>query len=322
MLADWGVLPDARGRSAPAPISRRAVVGPCSIASSRPRSPRPGPSAPTAVAERDAALSANDELTAELEAAQARLTELERSAAPPDDGERGDAEAALAEQAAELDRALGRERERAEELERSLDARAASGSATMPKPRGPRCSAPAPTPTPRGPRFSGRGPTPKSARADLEKARARGRRGPGGGRRRARVRGRAPARRSSSQVKQSRDSLAALERQQGADDSGAQLLKAEKARPAAEAALADAVAERDATLKARAALTGELEHERSQVAALHESAAAAEERIRELTGDVERERVRAAGLEQVQARIQRARGRASPGADAGRQGRA
>ncbi len=79
---------------------------------------------------------------------------------------------------------------------------------------------------------------------------------------------------------------------------------AEKARIGAEAALSDAAAERDAALKARAALEGELGQERQQVAALRDGVATVEERLRELTGELERERVRAAGLESAQARVQ------------------
>jgi len=299
LLADWGVLPDVRGRSAPATPTAEPTSGASDrehqAAVAEARAERA-----TAVAERDAALSANDELALELKAAQARLTELERSLTAGD-RDRGDAEAALAAQAADLDRALGRERERAEELERTLElVRQRLGDdadAARTEVQRARADADAARTEVQRARADA-----EAARADLEAARAEA----------DSARASVLAERESAstaraalelEVKRARELAASLERQQGADDSGAQLLRAEKARAEAEAALADAVAERDATLKTRAALTGELEQERKQVAALHESAAAAEQRIRELTGDVERERVRVAGLEQVQARI-------------------
>jgi PAS domain S-box-containing protein len=118
MLAEWGVLPDARGRSAPASTSAEPGSGTpdreqqAAIAEARAERA-------TAVAERDAALSASEELAAELKAAKVRLTELGWKIADGD-VERRDAEVALAAHAADLERALGRERERAEELERTL----------------------------------------------------------------------------------------------------------------------------------------------------------------------------------------------------------
>ncbi|MGB8876680.1 MAG: hypothetical protein WCD11_10210, partial [Solirubrobacteraceae bacterium] len=99
--------------------------------------------------------------------------------------------------------------------------------------------------------------------------------------------------------------VARMDEARGADDrdaSAGQLQSAEKARAAAEAALVDAVAERDGALKARVVLEAELQQERQQCGVLRESGAAAEERIRALAGDMERERVRAEGLEQAQAR--------------------
>ena len=300
MLAEWGVLPDARGRAAPTTTSAEPAAAvpdreqQAAVAEARAERA-------TAVAERDAALSANEGLAAQLEAAKGRLANLERRIADGD-VERGDAEVALAAQAADLERALGRERERAEELERTLGlvrerlgddaetartevkrARADADAARIELERA-RADA-------------------EAARADVDKARAEA----------ESARTAVVAERDSAssaraalelEVKQAREQVAMLERQHSSDDSGAQLIQADNARVAAEAALAEAVAERDATLKARAALTGELEQERKQVAALHESATAAEGRIRELTGDVERERVRVAGLEQAQAGVQ------------------
>ena len=300
LLADWGLLPDARGRSGAAPTVPDPGAGSAEreAAVAEARAERA-----TAVAERDSALSANDQLTAELAAAQTRLAELERALrAARADGERGDAEAKLAEHAAELDRALVRERERAEELERSLalvrqrlgdDAEAARAEVQRA-----RADADAARSEVERARADA-----ESARADLEKARAEA----------DTIRATAAAEREAAakagaelerELRQSQDQLTTLERQQGADNSPAQLRAADNARFAAESALADAIAERDATIKARAALAGELEHERSQVAALRESAGAAEELIRDLTGGLERERVRAAGLEQAQARTQ------------------
>jgi PAS domain-containing protein/predicted nucleic acid-binding Zn-ribbon protein len=299
MLAEWGVLPDARGRSSPASSGGEPSSGAADreqqAAVAEARAERA-----TAVAERDAALSANEELAAELKAAQRRLAELERKIA---DGEieRGDAEVALAAQAADLERALGRERERAEELERTLtlvrERLGDDADAARTEVKRARADADAARTEVERARADA-----DAAHADLEKARAEAQDA------RAAV---AAERESASnaasalelEVKQAREQVAKLERQQSSDDSGAQLIQAEKARTAAEAALEEMVAERDATRKARAALTGELEQERKQVAALQQSAAAAEERIRELTGDVERERVRVAGLEQAQARM-------------------
>ncbi len=304
MLAEWGVLPDARGRAAPTTTSAEAGSGApdreqqAAVAEARAERA-------TAVAERDAALSANEELAAELNSARGRLSELERRIAAGD-VERGDAEVALAAQAADLDRALGRERERAEELERTLglvrERLGDDAEAARTEVKRARADADAARTELERARADA-----EAARADVENARAEA----------EAARAAVTAERESAssaraalelEVKQAREHLAKLERQHGADDSGAQLIQADKARAAAEAALAEAVAERDATLKARAALTGELEQERKQVAALQESAAAAEGRIRELAGDVERERVRVAGLEQVQARVQELEG--------------
>ena len=300
LLADWGLLPDARGRSAPVPTAPEhgAGSGEREAAVAEARAERA-----TAVAERDTALGANEKLTAELDAAQTRLAELERALrAARADGERGDAEAKLAEHAAELDRALVRERERAEELERSLalvrqrlgdDAEAARAEVQ-------RARADADAARTEVERARADAAT---AHADLERARAEADtvRTAAGAEREAAAKVAAELERT---LRQSQDQLVALERQQGADTSGAQLLAAEKARVAAEAALADAIAERDDAIKARAAQAGKLEQERSQVAALRESAGATEELIRDLTVGLERERVRAAGLEQALAQTQ------------------
>ena len=304
LLAEWGLLPDARGRSASPAPSAAPVPGSAEqeAAVAEARAERA-----TAIAERDPARAATDPLNSPLDATQARLAEAARAhPAARADGERSDAEARLAEQAAELDRALARERERAEELERSLalvrqrlgdDAEAARAEVQRA-----RADADAARTEVQRARADA-----EAARADLDKARADA----------EAVRATALAERESAasaraelerEVRQSRDELAALERQQGADDSGAQLRASEKARLAAETALADAVAERDAALKARAALAGELEHERKQVAALADGAAASEARILELAAAVERERVRAAVLEDVQARVKELEG--------------
>ncbi len=304
MLAEWGVLPDARGRTASPTTSGEPASGATDreqqAAVAEARAERA-----TAIAERDAALSANGNLAAELKTAQARLTELERTLATGD-AERGDAEVALAAQAADLERALGRERERAEELERTLtlvrERLGDDAEAARTEVKRARDDADAARTELERARADA-----EAARADVEKARAEAESA------RAAV---AAERESASsaraalelEAKQAREQLAKLERQHGSDDSGAQLIAAEKARAAAEAALLEAVADRDATIKARAALTGELEQERKQVAALQEGAAAAQERLRELTGDLERERVRAAVLEQSQARTQELEG--------------
>jgi PAS domain-containing protein/predicted nucleic acid-binding Zn-ribbon protein len=304
LLAEWGLLPDARGRTTSPPAA--VAPGPASAeqeaAVAEARAERA-----TAVAERDTALSANEKLTAELEAVQKRVAELDRALqAARADGERGDAEARLAEHAAELDRALVRERERAEELERTLelvrqrlgdDAEAARAEVQRA-----RADADAARTEVQRARADA-----EAARADLDKARADADavRTAAAGERESAASARAELER---EVKRTRDELAALERQQDADDSGAQLRASEKARVAAEGALADAVAERDAALKARAALTGELEQERKQVSVLRDSAAAAEERLLELAGGMERERVRAAGLEPLQERVKELEG--------------
>jgi PAS domain-containing protein/predicted nucleic acid-binding Zn-ribbon protein len=304
LLAEWGLLPDARGRTTSPPAA--VAPGPASAeqdaAVAEARAERA-----TAVAERDTALSANEKLTAELEAVQKRVAELERALqAARADGERGDTEARLAEHAAELDRALVRERERAEELERTLelvrqrlgdDAEAARAEVQRA-----RADADAARTEVQRARADA-----EAARADLDKARADAdaARTDAAGERESAASARAELER---EVKRTRDELAALERQQDADDSGAQLRASEKARVAAEGALADAVAERDAALKARAALTGELEQERKQVSVLRDNAAAAEERLLELAGGMERERVRAAGLEPLQERVKELEG--------------
>ncbi len=299
LLADWGLLPDARGRVAAAPATEQApgsAEQEAAVAEARAERA-------TAVAERDAALSTNEKLTSDLAATQARVAELERALeSARKGGKQGDAEAKLAERAAELDRALTRERERAEELERTLtlvrqrlgdDAEAARAEVQRA-----RADADAARTELQRARADA-----ETARTDLEKARADA----------EAVRTAASTERESAasaraelerEVKQARDQLAALERQQGADDSGAQLRASEKARIAAEGALAEALAERDSALKAHAALTGEVEQERKQIATLRDGVAAAEERLRELTGELERERVRAAGLEPAQARVQ------------------
>jgi predicted nucleic acid-binding Zn-ribbon protein len=299
MLAEWGVLPDARGRSAATTMSAEPGSGATDreqqAAVAEARAERA-----TAVAERDAALGANEELAAELKTTQARLGELERAIAAGD-AERGDAEVALAAQAADLERALGRERERAEELERTLtlvrERLGDDAEAARTEVKRARADADAARTEVERARADA-----DAAHAELETARAETQEA------RAAV---AAERETVSkataalelEVKQARDHVAKLEKRHGADDSGAQLVQAEKARAAAEAALAEAVFERDDMLKARAALTGELEQERKQIIALQDRAAAAEERIRELTGDVERERVRVAGLEQAQSRV-------------------
>ncbi len=303
MLAEWGVLPDARGRSAPTTTAEPGLgttdrEQQAAVAEARAERA-------TAVAERDAALSANDELAADLKAAHARLTELERTIAAGD-SERGDAEVALAAQAADLERALGRERERVEELERTLtlvrERLGDDAEAARTEVKRARADADAARTEVERARADA-----DAAHAELETARAEARDA------RAAVSAeREVASKAVStlelEVKQAREHVATLEKRQSADDSGAQLVQAEKARAAAEAALTEAVSERDETLKARAALTGELEQERKQVVALQERAAADEERIRELAGDVERERVRVAGLEQAQARVQELEG--------------
>ncbi len=299
LLADWGLLPDARGRVAAGPAVEHApgsAEQEAAVAEARAERA-------TAVSERDTALSANEKLAADLEATRARVAELERALQSAQSGaEQSDAEAKLAEQAAELDRALTRERERAEELERTLtlvrqrlgdDAEAARAEVQRA-----RADADAARTEVQRARADA-----EAARTDLEKARtdAEAVRTAATAEREAAAKANGELERS---LRQSQDQLAALERQQGADDTGAQLRASEKARIAAEGALADAIAERDATLRARAALEGELTQERTQIAALRDGAASAEDRLRELTGELERERVRSAGLEPAQARSQ------------------
>ena len=301
LLAEWGLLPDARGRAASPPPA--AAPAPASAeqeaAFAEARAERA-----TAVAERDTALNANEKLTTELQAAQGRMAELERALqAAREDGQGGDAETKLAEQAAELDRALTRERGRAEELERTLelvrqrlgdDAEAARAEVQRA-----RADADAARTEVERARADA-----EATRADLDKARADA----------DAVRATAAAERDSAasaraelerEVKQSRDELAALERQQGTDDSGAQLRISEKARIAAEGALADAVAERDTALKARAALTGELEHERRQGEGL-------QARVKELEVEIRSAIMRAdkaeVELEVATARVQKLEG--------------
>jgi PAS domain-containing protein/predicted nucleic acid-binding Zn-ribbon protein len=304
LLAEWGLLPDARGRAASPPPA--TATGSASAeqeaAVAEARAERA-----TAVAERDTALSANEKLASEVEATRARIAELERALqVARTDGERGDAETKLAEHAAELDRALTRERERAEELERTLglvrqrlgdDAEAARAEVQRA-----RADADAARNEVQRARADA-----DAARGDLDKARvdADALRAAAAAERESAASARAELER---EVRQTREQLAILERQQGADDSGAQLRASETARIAAERALDDAVAERDAALKARAGLTGELEQERKQVSALRETAAAAEARMIELAGGMERERVRAAGLEPLQARVKELEG--------------
>lgn len=302
LLAEWDLLPDVRGRpiaavsgtdSAPvsAPVDREHQAAVAEARAER----------ATAIAERDSALSANEQLTQDLQATQARVAELERALqAAPADGDPSDAEVMLAAQAAELERGLARERERADELERTLtlvrerlgdDAEAARVEVQRA-----RADAEAARTEVQRARADA-----ETARADLEKARADA----------DALRTAAAAEREAAanaatalerEVKQTRDQLVALERQHGADDSGVQLRASEKARLAAETALAEAIGERDNALKARAAMAGELEQERKQVATLHESSVAADERIRDLVAAMERERVRAEALEQGQAR--------------------
>ena len=302
LLAEWDLLPDARGRSAAAVSGAEPAPagGPADrehqAAVAEARAERA-----TAIAERDSALTANEHLTRELEATHARMGELERALeAVRADGEPSDAEVTLAAQAAELERGLTRERERAEELERTLTlVRERLGddaeSARVEVQRARADAEAARTEVERARADA------DAARADLEKARA-----DADALRTAAAAEREAATKTTAtlerEVKQTRDQLAALERQQGADDSGAQMRAAEKARLAAEAALADAVGERDGALKARAALAGELEQERKQVAALRDSSLSLEERIRDLVAEMERERVRAEGLEQAQTR--------------------
>ena len=301
LLAEWDLLPDARGRVVGSASASEPASGPAAAeqqaAVAEARAERA-----TAIAERDSALSANEKLTHELAATHTRLAELERALkdAHADAGP-SDAEATLAAQAAELERGLARERERAEELERTLTlVRERLGddaeSARVEVQRARADAEAARTEVERARADA------EAARADLEKARADAdaTRTAAAGEREGAAKATAALER---EVKQARDQLAALERQQGADDSGAQLRAAEKARLAAEAALTDAVGERDSALKERAALAGELEQERKQVASLRDSSVSAEERMRDLVAAMERERVRAEGLEQAHARV-------------------
>jgi PAS domain-containing protein/chromosome segregation ATPase len=300
LLAEWHLLPDARGRAL-TPVAAPEVASGAGDPEHQAAVAEARAERATAIAERDSALNANGELTDELQAVRTRLAELERALqdARKDSGP-SDAEAMLAAQAAELERGLTRERERAQELERSLtttrerlgdDAEAARVEVQRA-----RADAEAARTEVERARADA-----DASRVDLEKARADA----DGLRAAASAEREAAANTAGAlerEFKQARDQLAALERQHGADDSGAQLRAAEKARIAAEGALADAVGERDSALKARAALAGELEQERKQVAGLEQSSVAAEERIRDLVAAMERERVRAEGLEQAQTR--------------------
>src|SRR6185312_12217329 len=96
LLSDWGLLPDARGRIAATPVTDAApgsAEQEAAVAEARAERA-------TAVAERDTALTANEKLTADLEASQARVAELDRALqAARAAAEQGDAEAKLAEQA-------------------------------------------------------------------------------------------------------------------------------------------------------------------------------------------------------------------------------
>lgn len=302
LLAEWDLLPDARGRtvaavsgSEPAPPSG-SVDREHQAAVAEARAERA-----TAIAERDSALNANEQLSNELQSTNARVAELRRALeAARADGGPSDAEVTLAAQAAELERGLGRERERAQELERMLtlvrDRLGDDAEAARVEVQRARTDAEAARTEVERARADA-----DAARVDLEKARADvdALRTAAAGERESAAQATATLER---EVKQARDELAALERQHGADDSTAQLRAAEKARLAAEAALADAVSERDAALKQRATLAGELDHERTQVGTLRDSSASAEERIRDLVAGMERERVRAEGLEQAQTR--------------------
>ncbi|MGP0036486.1 MAG: PAS domain-containing protein [Solirubrobacteraceae bacterium] len=300
LLAEWDLLPDARGRAL-TPVAAPEIASGAGDPEHQAAVAEARAERATAIAERDSALNANGQLTDELQAAQTRLAELERALQDArEDSGPSDAEAMLAAQAAELERGLTRERERAQELERSLttvrerlgdDAEAARVEVQRA-----RADAEAARTEVERARADA-----DAARVDLEKARADadGLRAAASAEREAAANAAGVLER---EVKQARDQLAALERQQGADDSGAQLRAAEKARIAAEGALADAVGERDSALKARAALAGELEQERKLLAGLQQSSVAAEERIRDLVAAMERERVRAEGLEQAQTR--------------------
>ncbi len=300
LLAEWDLLPDARGRAL-TPVAAPEIASGAGDPEHQAAVAEARAERATAIAERDSALNANGQLTDELQAARTRLAELERALQDArEDSGPSDAEAMLAAQAAELERGLTRERERAQELERSLttvrerlgdDAEAARVEVQRA-----RADAEAARTEVERARADA-----DAARVELEKARADadGLRAAASAEREAAANAAGVLER---EVKQARDQLAALERQQGADDSGAQLRAAEKARIAAEGALADAVGERDSALKARAALAGELEQERKLLAGLQQSSVAAEERIRDLVAAMERERVRAEGLEQAQTR--------------------
>ena len=306
LLAEWDLLPDARGRAV-TPVAAPEVATGAGDAEHQAAVAEARAERATAIAERDSALNTNGQLTDELRAARTRLAELERALQDArEDSGPSDAEAMLAGKAAELERGLTRERERAQELERSLttvrerlgdDAEAARVEVQRA-----RADAEAARTEVERARADA-----DAARVDLEKSRADadGLRAAASAEREAAA---STATALEREVKQARDQLAALERQQGADDSGAQLRAAEKARIAAEGALADAVGERDSALKARAALAGELEQERKQVAGLQQSSVAAEERIRDLVAAMERERVRAEGLEQAQTRAKELEG--------------
>ena len=195
MLAEWGVLPDARGRSAPAPT----VGEPASGATDREQQAAVAEARAeraTAVAERDAALTANEELAGELKAAQARLTELERKIADGD-VERGRRRGGAGRAGPPTSTAPSAASASAPRSSNARSRSSGSASATTPRRHEPRSSAPAPTPTPRGPSSSARAPTPRrrgpTSRRRERRPRPRGRRSPPSASPR-----RAPGRRSSS----------------------------------------------------------------------------------------------------------------------------
>jgi PAS domain-containing protein len=299
LLADWGVLPDPRGRSATAapPADHVTVDREHQAAVAEARAERA-----TAVAERDAALSANEKLALELEVTRSRLTELERTGHSEGfDEARAEAEAALTARAEELERILGGERKRSEELEQALaqvrDRLSADADAARLEVERARADVEAARNQVEQARADA-----DAARSELDKARTAADKAVAAA---AAERDSASSARAAleREVQEARQHLAQLERAQGTDDAQAEVLRAEKARAAAETALADAMAERDATLKAKAIAEGELEQERVQVAALRKSTEASDERIRELGGELERERVRRTELEGSAARI-------------------
>ncbi len=300
LLAEWGVLPDARGRTAAATQAsdhgshdreHQAAVAEA-------RAERA-----TAVAERDSALSANEKLSLELEVTRGRIAELERAVHSSGSVEQYDqARAALVARTEELERTLGDERKRAEELEHSLaqvrERLSADADAARVEVERARADVEAARTQLEQARTDA-----EIARGEIEKARAAADQAIAAA---AAERDSASSTRAAleREVQQAREHLAELERAQDTGDWQAQVVRADKARAAAETALTQAIAERDETLKARAALAGELEQERVQVAALRKSSEAADDRVRELGGDLERERVRRIELEGSAARIQ------------------